>query len=169
MNTIFKNFLPISMFVLLCHVTNAQVKTDSELYKVILSKDSLLFNIGFNTYDIHQFEDLLAADFEFFHDKDSMSLKPSFLYNLRNGLCKSPSTYQSKRVLKNEGTKIYPMSKNGVLYGAIQVGIHEFYEKIDGQKENFGSTAQFTHLWLLRNGEWKLARSLSYDHQAEKH
>lgn len=76
----------------------AQVDKNSNLYKTILSKDSLLFNIGFNTCDISQFENLLSEKFEFFHDKDSISYKKEFLYNLRNGLCKSPTTHFPIRV-----------------------------------------------------------------------
>ncbi|PKP07832.1 MAG: serine hydrolase, partial [Bacteroidetes bacterium HGW-Bacteroidetes-3] len=61
----------------------AQVDKSSDLYKAILSNDSLLFNVGFNTCDITQFENLLSENFEFFHDKDSISHKKEFLYNLK--------------------------------------------------------------------------------------
>jgi CubicO group peptidase (beta-lactamase class C family) len=143
----------------------AQVDKSSDLYKVILSKDSLLFNVGFNTCDINQFDNLLSEKFEFFHDKDSISNKKDFLSNLRNGLCKSPTTYQSRRELISESTEIYPLYKNKVLYGVIQTGNHKFYETIAGNKETFASSARFTHVWLLENGIWKLTKSLSYDHQ----
>jgi len=88
-----------------------------------------------------------------------------FLYNLRNGLCKSPTTYQSRRELIKESTEIYPLYKNRVIYGAIQTGNHKFFETINGNKETYASTAKFTHVWLLENGVWKLNKSLSYDHQ----
>ena len=143
----------------------AQVDKSSDLYKAILSNDSLLFNVGFNTCDITQFENLLSENFEFFHDKDSISHKKEFLYNLKNGLCKSPTTYQSRRELLTESTEIYPLYKNNLLYGAIQTGNHKFYETIAGNTETFASSAKFTHVWLLENGVWKLTKSLSYDHQ----
>jgi hypothetical protein len=81
-----------------------QVDKNSELYKTILSKDSLLFDVGFNTCDIKQFENLLSENFEFFHDKDSISNKTIFIHNIRNGLCISPTTYQSRRELVKEST-----------------------------------------------------------------
>jgi len=143
----------------------AQVDKKSELYRTILSKDSLLFNVGFNTCDISQFDNLLSEKFEFFHDKDSISNKTEFLYKLRNGLCKSPSTYQSRRELVTGSTEIYPLFKNKFLYGAIQMGNHNFYETISGKSETFASIAKFTHVWLLENGVWKLSKSLSFDHQ----
>jgi len=143
----------------------AQVGKKSELYKTIISKDSLLFNVGFNTCNISQFDNLLSDKFEFFHDKDSISYKKEFIYNLRHGLCNSPATYQSRRELLNESTEIYPLYKNKVLYGAMQMGTHRFYETIAGKKETFASTAKFTDVWLLENGLWKLTKSFSYDHQ----
>lgn len=49
--------------------------------------------------------------------------------------------------------------------GAIQVGIHKFYETIAGKSERYASSAKFTHVWVLENGQWKLTKSLSYDHR----
>lgn len=157
-------------FIIICLFTisfsaPAQVDKNASLYKTILSKDSLLFNLGFNTCDISQFENLLSENFEFFHDKDSISYKKQFLYNFRNGLCKSPTTYQSRRELIPESTEIYPLYKNKMLYGAIQTGKHRFYEKTLGKEENYASSAKFTHVWRLENGVWKLNIGLSYDHQ----
>lgn len=159
-----KNALLITLLFTIS-LLSAQVDKKSELYKTILSKDSLLFNIGFNVCNIDQFKSLLSDEFEFFHDEDSISNKKKFLSNFRNGLCKSPTTYQSRRELLPESTEIYPLYKKDKLYGAIQVGIHQFYETIANQKEVFASSARFTHVWLLENGIWKLTKSLSYDHQ----
>jgi CubicO group peptidase (beta-lactamase class C family) len=143
----------------------AQAEKSSDLYKTILSKDSLLFNIGFNTCDISQFDNFLSEKFEFFHDKDSISYKKEFIYNLRNGLCISPTTYQSRRELVAESTEVYPLYKNEKLYGAIQMGVHKVYETIAGQKERYASAAKFTSVWLLENGLWKLNKCLSYNHK----
>lgn len=158
------------ILLLICFLSSsslitAQVEKNSELYLTILSKDSLLFNIGFNTCDIAQFDSLLSEDFEFFHDTDSISYRKEFLNGIKNGLCKSPETYQSRRELIPGSTEIFPLYKKGKLYGAIQHGRHRFYENIKGKPERFASSARFTHVWLLENGVWKLNKSLSYDHQ----
>lgn len=147
------------------HFGFSQEKKSSNLYKTIISKDSLLFNVGFNTCDIAQFENLLSDQFEFYHDKDSIQDKAIFLKNIRKGLCGSTKTYQARRDLIPESTEIYPLAKNGALYGAIQIGIHQFFEPTPAGKDKFGSTARFTHVWILENGIWKLRRSFSYDHQ----
>lgn len=151
-------FLTISWF------SSAQVNKNSPLYKTILEKDSLLFNIGFNTCDISQFDALLSENFEFYHDKSGISDRKKFLSDLKNGLCKSPETYQSRRELIPEKTQVFPLYENGELYGAIQYGEHRFYEKMEGKAEQYASTAKFTHVWIIENGKWKLKSGLSYDH-----
>lgn len=143
----------------------SQEKPNSELYKTIMSKDSLLFDVGFNTCDISQFENLFTDDFEFYHDQDSISDKELFLLNLKKGICLPGKEYKVRRDLKANSTEIYPLTKNGDLYGALQIGIHQFFEISPGQEDKPGSIAKFTHVWLLKDGVWKLARSFSYDHQ----
>lgn len=159
------NHYLLLLFFLASLSLSAQVDKKSDIYKTIISRDSLLFKVGFNTCDINQFETLLTEDFEFFHDEDSISNKKKFLYNLRNGLCTPSKTYQLRRDLIPGTTEIYPLYKNKVLYGAIQIGMHQFYRITTDKKETPGSIGRFTHLWLLQKGTWKLSRSLSYDHQ----
>ncbi|WP_264535244.1 nuclear transport factor 2 family protein [Flavobacterium sp. N1736] len=165
----------IAILLLQFHFGFSQEKKNSELYKTIMSKDSLLFNVGFNTCDISQFENLFSDDLEFYHDKVGASDKALFLKNFRKGLCGSTGTYQSRRYLVPNTTEVYPLYDKGVLYGAMQMGIHQFYEKSAGKneslanaKENFASTARFTHVWILTSGVWKLRRCFSYDHQTAK-
>lgn len=162
-----KNTLFLFLSLVTSYLTIAQENPNSNLYKTIISKDSLLFDVGFNTCDISQFEKLCSDDFEFFHDKDSISYKEQFIINLKNGLCFSPEKYQSRRELVEGSTKIYPLFKDKKIYGVIQIGVHNFYETIAGQNESFASSADFTHIWLIKNGHWKLTRSLSYNHKDE--
>lgn len=159
-----KKLLTLIFICISVYTTFGQVDHKTELYQKIISQDSLLFNVGFNTCNIAQFENLLSEDFEFFHDKDGISHKRDFIFNLKNGLCISPNTYQSRRELKKESTAIFPLYKNEKIYGAIQTGIHKFYETINGKAETYASTARFTNVWLLENNQWKLSRCLSYDH-----
>lgn len=148
-------------FFFLVQKNFAQLEKTDLLYKTILSKDSLLFSIGFNTCDIRQFENLLSHDLKFYHDKDGISDRAKFLYDLKNGLCKNPETKQVKRILIPESTQIFPLYKNNIIYGAIQNGTHLFYEN----QQNQPGIAKFTHVWQLENGDWKLVTSLSFDHQ----
>lgn len=159
-----KNYLLILGFCLTGYLPFAQVEKDSELYRTIIAKDSLLFDVGFNTCAIGQFEELISEHFEFYHDKDGISDKAKFLRDLKNGLCSNPGSYQARRELLKQGTKIFALHDKGKIYGAIQEGTHQFFETQAGQAERFGSSARFTHVWLIENGEWKLVKSYSYEH-----
>lgn len=161
-------YLLASILCILTSLASAQEERDQELYRLILSKDSLLFTVGFNTCDISQFERLLSKQFEFFHDKGGRSDRKKFLKDLKTGLCGSPDTYQSRRELIPGSSRVFPLYENGIVYGAIQYGEHRFYENMPGQPERFASTAKFTHVWILENGTWKLKTGLSYDHQVPK-
>lgn len=140
----------------------AQVDKNSDLYKTILSQDSLLFDIGFNTCDIRQFEILLSDSLKFYHDKDGISNKTKFIADLKKGICNDTDNRKVKRFLVKESTEIFPLYKNGVLYAAVQNGAHMFSE----QRESQAGIAKFTNVWQLENEEWKLTSSFSFDHQA---
>lgn len=156
----------IFLFFLLILSTKAfgQVEEASELYKIIKAKDSLLFNLGFNNCDIKQFENLVSGDFEFYHDQSGITnTKVEFITGIKNGLCQL--AYKPKRELAKNKMEVYPLEKNGVLYGAIQTGIHNFYAVADNKPEYLTSIAKFTHVWILENGDFKLSKGLSYDHK----
>lgn len=159
-----KNYLIAIYLLLTHHLTVAQINKNSELYKTISSRDSLLFTIGFNNCDIKQFEYLLNDNFEFYHDKDGFSDKGKFITDLKKGLCGNTNNYKARRELVKESTKIFALYKDGKLYGALQEGIHQFFEKQHQQPEQFGSSARFSHLWLIIDNEWKLVKSYSYEH-----
>ena len=157
-------FLSLLLF---SNMLSAQLDPSNDIYKAIIAHDSLLFDEGFNTCDISQFEKLYSADFEFFHDKAGLSNKEQFIKQAKEGLCKSPKTYQARRELALGSTQIFPLHNNGKLYGAIQVGEHNFHEKIAGQAEKTAGSARFTHVWTLNEEVWQLKRSLSFNHQSK--
>jgi Domain of unknown function (DUF3471) len=61
--------------------------------------------------------------------------------------------------------KVYPLQKNGVTYGAVLSGEHYFYINDSGKPEYRDGVAKFFHVWLLKDGTWKMARAVSYDHR----
>lgn len=145
----------------------AQTETSSELYIAMKTNDSLLFNVGFNNCDISQFENLLSDNFEFYHDKSGITdSKILFISSFRDGICKM--AYKPRRELLEGSLQVYPLKKDGVLYGAIQTGGHSFFERRKDETEYPTSSAKFTNIWLLENGKWKLSRVLSYDHVLSK-
>ena len=146
-------------------IISAQVEVNSELYKTLKTNDSLLFDVGFNTCNLSAFENLLADDLEFYHDKGGITeSKKAFVESFKNGICNSPN-FKSRRELVAGSLEVYPLFDKGVLYGALQKGVHRFFESANGQAETQGSTAKFTHLWLKEESQWTIKRVLSYDHQ----
>lgn len=158
----------LPFLILFVNIMQAQTEKTDPLYKTIISKDSLFFSVGYNTCNIKQMESLLSDRFEFYHDKGGFEDRKNFITDFKNGLCKSPETYQIKRVLINKSTEIYPMYKDGKIYAAIQNGDHLFYEKMGSQAEKLVGEAKFTHLWILENAEWKLKNSLSFNHHPKQ-
>ncbi|WP_347219729.1 serine hydrolase [Chryseobacterium sp.] len=160
--------LGLLFFFLFFNTIHTQLQKTDSLYRAIMSKDSLLFSVGFNTCNSKQAEVILSENFEFYHDKDGFSDKKKFITDFKNGLCKASSVYRYKRVLVDKATQVYPMYKDGKVYAAVQNGDHLFYEKEGNQTEKLAGEAKFSNLWLLENGDWKLGKSLSFDHHAKK-
>jgi hypothetical protein len=147
-----------------CAPLFAQADRSSEVYQIIKSKDSLLFDMGFNRCDIRQFENLLSDNFEFYHDKAGITAsKTEFISGIRDRICKLD--YKPRRELIASSLEVHPLYRNDTLYGALQLGKHRFYALGKDGSEHITSTALFTHFWLLQQGQWKLSRGYSYDHR----
>lgn len=153
--------IPVLLFPLLLF---AQTDDALEIDSLLKLNDSLLFDVGFNTCDIAQFQQLVSDDFEFYHDEAGITAsKEDFIAGIREGLCTLP--YKPRRELVEGSLQVYPLRKNGLVYGALQTGEHRFSALREDGSEHVTSTALFTHLWLLEKGTWKLSRGISYNHQ----
>ncbi len=148
------------IFMLLPFLSMSQVEKSSKLYKALKVNDSLIFNASFNTCNLEELTTLINDDLEFYHDKAGLiEGKDTFIENTKNGLCKSPN--ELRRELNKESLEVFALHDNkGKLYAAIQKGVYSFYEN-----DKKGSTAKFTHLWILKKDRWFLKRVLSYDHK----
>lgn len=140
---------------------NAQVEKSSEIFKIIAAKDSILFERTFNKCEVEKLDSIIAENFEFYHDVVGIQNKEEFVNAVKNNICKNPGNM--KRNLVSGSLEVFPLQNNGTLYGAIQTGKHTFQEKQLGVFTTVG-IANFTHLWLLENNQWKLKRVLSYNH-----
>jgi len=135
---------------------------DQQLSATILHKDSLFWQ-AYNTWDTSAFAKYFADDIEFYHDKGGITLGLSdLLGGFNKNLC--TGTFRLRREAVEGSVKVFPLRKDNVIYGAILSGEHIFYVTEQGKPEHAEGLAKFTHLWLLKNGEWKMERVLSYDH-----
>ncbi len=104
-------------------------------------------------------DSIIAENFEFYHDVVGIQNKAASLNVVKNNICKNPGNI--KRNLVSGSLEVFPLQNNRTLYGAIQTGKHTFQEKQLGVFTTVG-IANFTHLWILENNQWKLKRVLSY-------
>jgi ketosteroid isomerase-like protein len=134
------------------------------LHEEILKADAEFFRAFFDTCDIETVRRYIADDFEMFHDKGGIvSSSGAEFVKVTQDKCKRQaegSDFLSARRLVPESMKVYALNN----YGAVQVGTHDFYAVQEGKPDRLTETGQFTHVWKEENGQWRLARVLSYDH-----
>lgn len=153
------------IFGLFFSVAFAQVDANSELFRTLKAKDSLLFDRAFNYCEGQYLEQLISENFEFYHDQSGIiDNKQDFLKIMKEGICNPNNEIKSRREMVEETLEVFPLYNNGKLYAALQKGTHRFFEKRNDAPEKAGSTALFTHIWKLENDQWKLIRVLSYNH-----
>lgn len=144
-------------------ISNAQVAKDSELYQEILQMDQRIFEDGFNNCKFISLEGIMHKDMVFYHDKGGISYEKDFMRTMKENICSTPNR-KPIRKLTVQGFKVFPLYNNGVLYGAIQEGIHEFFIKEPNKEMYKTNIARFNHTWILVDEQWKLKVILSYDH-----
>lgn len=133
------------------------------LTQIILHEDSAFWD-AYNRCDVEKMSQFFWPDIEFYHDKGGPTIGlVSFSESLRTGLCGKPN-YHLRREAIPETVKVFPLQKNGSTYGAVLSGEHYFYINDSGKPEYRDGVAKFFHVWLLKDGTWKMARVISYDH-----
>ena len=160
------------ILVLLVYSANgwSQIAQTDTLFTQLAQKDSLLFDAAFNSCKVAVLEDLFTKDFEFYHDKGGLTEnREAFLKPMRENCANRDfaKPQNSYRHLVPNSLKVYPLYKDGKLYGAIQHGEHTFTYLDQDNTYQRGDIAKFTHIWLLMDKKWKLRRELSYDHKPQ--
>ena len=140
---------------------------DSDLFKELQKQDSTLFERGFNQCDIAYLKKHISDDLRFYHDQAGISDKEVFLENTEKYICSNSESKPIRKLVANS-LEVFPLYNNGIIYGAIQKGAHNFYLRAEDKEDEWTSTAKFTHVWVLENETWKISEVLSYDHQDPK-
>lgn len=130
----------------------------SPLFQTIAALDKELFD-AVDRCDMAKFASFWAEDVEFYHDKDGLTTgRDKIVSSVKNNLCG-----KVKRVLVPGTLEVYPL--NG--YGAVEIGVHRFLHPWTQDHGEVGE-AKFIHLWQYKDGQWRIARVISYDHGAAK-
>lgn len=53
---------------------------------------------------------------------------------------------------------------DGPLSGAIEEGLHKFYNRSSGKDEGGDKNVKFLHIWRNKGGRWEITRIASYAH-----
>jgi hypothetical protein len=158
------------VFLLISGVATAQLTAQDEqaLFKKLASLDSSLFATAY-TCNPEKNVTFFTEDIEFYHDKGGPTYsRKTFMESMTKNFC-SPRKFELRRKLVQGTLKHFSMYNNKVLYGVVQMGEHRFYEYDPStKKETWTGVAKFTHLWENKEGDWKISRVLSYDHQPAK-
>jgi hypothetical protein len=139
---------------------NNNEPVSKELFDTIARMDSLLFD-AFNNCRVEQFTSLLTDDIEFYHDQSGLMLSSK---TQSEGLKIRCGEQEKNGILRRELVKgsleVYPINN----YGAVEIGVHNFYRTLVGQKEKLTTVAKFVNIWQKKNGQWKVSRIISYGH-----
>jgi hypothetical protein len=136
-----------------------------KLTATILQLDSAFWNT-YNNCDTAHFKDFLTDDVEFYHDKGGITLDAkSLIEALNKNICGNANSRLRREAVAGT-VKVYPMQNGDEIYGAIISGEHNFYITEKDKPEYHSGIANFTQLWLLKKGGWRMARILSYNHHA---
>ncbi len=124
------------------------------LFQEIYMMDSLLFT-AFNAHDLATLGTLFSEDLEFFHDKTGLTNYAQNMEVFKTNFAKGSPP---QRELIKASMEVFPVPG----YGAVQTGSHRFCHPENGQMDC--GTFKFVHIWQKKDGQWKLARIVSFDH-----
>lgn len=158
--------LSISIFIIFLFFGNvqAQIEKNSPLFLELKKEDSVFFERGFNGCDMAFLEKKVDDNLKFYHDKGGFQNKKLFLQRTKENICSNPKQKPIRKVIESS-LDVFPLYNNGVLYGAIQTGEHQFYIREKNKEDVLGGQAKFTSVWIKKEGMWMMSDVLSYDHQ----
>jgi ketosteroid isomerase-like protein len=126
-----------------------------ELSRTLTALDATVFD-AFNRCDLPKLGSYFADDLEFYHDKGGLSLtSKSLVEAVKNNICG-----KVRREVVQGSLEVHPIPG----FGAVQLGVHRFYETQSARPNDPVGIARFLHVWQHKDGAWKITRVISYDH-----
>ncbi len=159
-----KSFVIITLLLTGLFNGLAQISHNSELFVELKAQDSIFFERSFNQCDLEYLQRNIADELRFYHDQGGMQDREQFLLNTEKNICSNPDLKPLRQV-EPGSLEVYPLYRDGKLYGAVQHGKHNFYIREPGKEDRWTGIARFTHLWLRKDKSWILTEVLSYDHR----
>lgn len=127
-----------------------------DVYDTVQHLDSLLYG-AYNRRDLPAFLSYFAPTLEFYHDQTGLT-------NYQENAQRFQENFTKATIMRRElvpgSLEVYPIKD----FGAIETGIHRFYQREPGQPEKLVSEPRFLQVWQHTQGRWQLVRVVSYDH-----
>jgi hypothetical protein len=118
---------------------------------------------AYNTCETAAFAGFFTTDVEFYHDRGGATIGLAALdATLVKNLCGGAS--RLRREIVPDTVRWSTLRNGDTIYAALVSGEHLFYVRQPDTPEILDGRARFVTLWLLKDGTWKMARLLSYDH-----
>jgi hypothetical protein len=118
---------------------------------------------AYNGCETVAFAGFFTSDVEFYHDRGGATIGLAALdSSLAKNLC--GGTSRLRREIVPDTVRWSTLRNGDTIYAAIVSGEHVFYVRPPDKPEFLDGRSRFVTLWLLKDGTWKMARLLSYDH-----
>lgn len=127
------------------------------IFEELAHMDEVMFDASFVSCDAATANAIFTDDVEFYHDKTGLAVGEQVRENVRRLTQSCPADRGVTRTLLPDTLRVYPIKG----YGAVQIGVHRF----DEEGSATSTLTKFVHVWRNRDGEWRLTRVLSLDHQ----
>ena len=134
------------------------------LDRAVAARSAEYFTLVFQGCDPGRLRDLLAPDFEFYHDRNGFtgSAEPIIARYATRCARRRDQPLRHRRELVAGRQHIDPVPG----HGAVEVGDHVFLFRPDDGEWRVGGSGRYLHVWRLVEGSWRLSRAISYDHQS---
>jgi hypothetical protein len=136
-------------------ISQKYIPIDNVLYATIIIQDSILFD-AFNSRNIDKLESCFTDNLEVYQDNTGVRNYEQTIESFKELFRKD---YVLTRKLIKESVEIYPIKD----FGAIETGRHTFCHTENGKLEC--ATFKFLEIWEIKNGQWKIAKIITYDHK----
>lgn len=141
-----------------------EAPTPVALEQQIAARSDRLFDAIFAHCDADIVADATTGDFEFHHDHwgTIADTREAFVARIR-AQCADIASGREPGTRRESvpGTQtIYPSGADG----AMETGVHRFYQRNARGGETLVGIARYVHLWRRESGTWRIARILSYAH-----
>lgn len=127
-----------------------------ELYDQLAQLDSLVYE-AYNHQQLAAFMAYFSPQLEFYYDQTGLTTYQDNFQRFKENFAKPTPL---RRELVPGSLEVYPINK----FGAIELGVHRFYQPQPGQPDKLVGEPRFMQVWQNVDGKWQITRVISYDH-----